>query len=162
MKKLIIMISWFVVGMSLSSCATVFNSGSQTILAKSSNDKPIEVVINTSNGTYSTKLPTTIVSEPNSFTKVSIEVKDACYEPITIMAGRSITPSYWVNILNYGVGYLVDYLTGTMWKYHNTILVPVTDKPDRPASCKDRISLLQKQFSFYHGILKVPISEKVG
>lgn len=149
MKKLIIIICWFVMGMTLSNCATIFNSGSQTILAQSDNNKPVEVVINTKSGTYSTKLPTTIVSEPDSFVKVSVEVKDECYEPIEVIAGRGITPSYWVNILVFWPGLFVDYLTGTMWKYHNNILVPVTDKSNRPDSCKEKISMLNKRFFFY-------------
>jgi hypothetical protein len=115
------------------SCATMFNSGSQTIRAiPTENVEGVPVIITTPDGSYESNLPTTIVASPSTFTNVTIEVKDSqCYESRTVKVRSSITPSFWANILIYP-GFLIDPFTGAMWKYDNTVSVPLTMK----STCK--------------------------
>lgn len=109
------------------SCATVFNGGSQTILANPSNvnDEGAVVNVTTTSGAYRTKLPSTIVASPSTFSDVTIKVNDKCYESTEVVVGKSITPSYWVNILIWP-GLIIDALDGYMWKYDSQVMVPTT------------------------------------
>ena len=111
----------------LCSCATVFNGGSQTILANPSNvnDEGVVVNVTTTSGAYRTKLPATIVASPSTFSDVSIKVSDKCYEGTEIKVNKSVTPSYWVNILIWP-GLIIDALDGYMWKYDSQTMVPTT------------------------------------
>lgn len=137
MKQLRLAVLLSAVGILFSGCGTMFNSGSQSIRAVSTNDKEIKVNITTPSGSYTSKLPTTIVAEPSTFRGVSIQVQDDCYESTQLEVNKSIAGSYWANIFNYGLGFLIDPLTGAMWKYNNLVAIPVTDKRDKPASCKN-------------------------
>jgi hypothetical protein len=83
-----------------SSCATMFNSGSQTVQARSSQGKEgVAVDVVGSSGSYSAKLPLTIVEAPSTFAHLEIKVSDPCYNANQTRVSRSITPSYWANIL---------------------------------------------------------------
>jgi hypothetical protein len=130
MKKLSMLCFCFL----LAGCSTMFNSGSQTIQVTTTTGKEVSVNVTTSSGSYATKLPTTIVAEPATFQDVSVQVNDDCYDPVQINVSKRITLSYWVNILN-GWGFLIDPLTGAMWKYNNHVSVPVSKKKDAPAKC---------------------------
>src|SRR4051812_49294725 len=95
-------------------CASVFNAGSQSIVANASGDKEnIKIEVTTPNGSYRSQLPTTIVTSPSSFTPTIITVKDKCFEQTQINVGKSITPSFWVNFLFgffFPVGMGIDFL----------------------------------------------------
>ena len=111
------------------SCSTVFNGGSQSIIANGAGDaENVSVYVKTPNGAYKSKLPTTIVTTPSSFNETTITVKDKCYEETEMKVGKSITPSFWVNILwGYGlpVAAGIDFLDGTMWKMDQQVVVPL-------------------------------------
>lgn len=111
------------------SCATMFNNGSQSIVATgSSKEEKIPVVVTTPDGSYEAELPTTIVTSPSTFQDVTIEVKETkCTQARTIKVKKQITPSYWANILNVW-GLAIDPFTGAMWKYDNRVSVPVVSK----------------------------------
>ena len=110
----------------LGGCSTMFNSGSQTIVATTTNGKEVKVKITTPSGSYLGKIPSTIVAEPSSFHNVSIEVIDDCYDKSAVFVNSRVTPSYWANLLNY-IGLFIDPLTGAMWKYDNQVTVQVTE-----------------------------------
>jgi hypothetical protein len=82
------------------------------------------------------KLPTTIIAEPSTFKGVGIQIMDDCYDPSVMEVNKGVTPSFWANVFNFGSGFLIDALTGSMWKYSNQVSVPVTEKHDKPANCK--------------------------
>ncbi len=112
------------------SCSTIFNSGSQSFIAKTSSDREgVMVEITTPDGSYRTKLPTTVVATPSSFRGIKIDVVDNCFNSTSYEVKKSITPSFWANIL-WGVGSLVampiDYLDGYMWKFDRMTVVPVS------------------------------------
>jgi len=123
MKKivsLIVVMSFFVL-----SCASIYNSGSQTILAKSADNKEgVDVEITTSTGAYAAKLPAIIVAE-SSYKGIEIKLTDKCYEPTVLNVNKNIAPSFWANfLLLYGfpIGMLIDAGTGKMWKYDNNVM----------------------------------------
>ena len=111
----------------LSSCATMFNNGTQSFRVMAKSDKKVNVTITTPDGTYDAKLPTTIVTSPSTFSKVKVTVNDKCYRPTTTLVKESITLSYWANLLN-GYGFLIDPLTGAMWKYSAQTLIHTSKK----------------------------------
>lgn len=126
MKKLLILSSLLAV----CSCATVFNGGSQSVIANASGDvENVAVEIKTPNGAYRSKLPTTLVTSPSSFNNTTITVKDKCYEETQLQVGKSITPSFWANILWVyfaPVGMIIDFVDGSMWKIDTQTIVPVS------------------------------------
>ncbi|MBF0349974.1 MAG: hypothetical protein HQM11_03030 [SAR324 cluster bacterium] len=119
--------------MMLSSCSTMFNSGSQTIIARSTDgSEGIKVEVSSSTGSYPTKLPATLAAEP-SHSGVSIRVVDQCYDSTIVTVNQSITPSFWANFLwisGFWLGMGVDAVTGKLWKYDNNVAVPVNKKAE--------------------------------
>lgn len=113
----------------LTSCSTIFNSGSQTVLAvpSSMGDEGVVVDITSSSGSYRTRMPATIVTSPSTFRDLSITVSDRCYEGYTSIVKKNVAPSYWANVLN-GWGFIIDPLTGYMWKYDSQVMVPLSKK----------------------------------
>lgn len=114
-----------------SGCASIYNAGGQTILARSGDNKEnIAVEITTPSGAYTAKLPTTIVAE-SAHSGVQIRVTDKCYDNSLTNVNTSVTPSFWGNFLTlylFPVGMLIDGATGKMWKYDNNTLVHTTYK----------------------------------
>lgn len=117
---------------SLQSWATIFNSGSQTMIA--SNPDGIEgVIVNitTPSGSYRSKIPSTIVSSPSSFRNTVIKVNDKCYEPTEVIVNKSLSPSFFANILWLHLSPIaasIDYLTGSIWKMDSNVAVPLNKK----------------------------------
>jgi hypothetical protein len=112
---------------SIASCATMFNGGSQTIIVNPTNpdDNP-KVKITTSDGSYMAKLPATVSSSPSTFNEVIIDVQDECYQPLSVRVGKTITASYWANIFNI-YGFFIDPLSGAMWKLDSQVAVPAQE-----------------------------------
>lgn len=111
------------------SCATIFNGGSQAIVANASGDEEnVAVQVVTPNGAYKSRLPSTIVTTPSTFNETQVFVKDKCYEETTMTVGKSVTPSFWVNFLwgfGFPVAMLIDCLDGYMWKVDQQVVVPL-------------------------------------
>lgn len=123
------------VALLVSSCASMFNDSRMSIVANPSNGEDgIKVEVITAEGAYFTKLPATIVTEPSN-EGIKIRVVDKCYDPTEKEVEKSITGSYWVNILNYGIGFLIDWGTGAMWEYPKSTQVIVNQKQE----CMDKI-----------------------
>lgn len=117
--------------MMLFGCSTIFNSGSQTIIARSTDgSEGIKVEVTSPSGSYPTKLPATLAAEPAN-SGVSIRVVDQCYDTTSVEVNKNITPSFWANILWGGAFWLgmgIDAITGKLWKYDNNVMVPVNKK----------------------------------
>ena len=130
MKKILFSKLFFIISLvALQSCATVFNSGSQSVIANASGDaENVSIYVKTPSGAYKSKLPTTIVTSPSSFNDTTVTIKDKCYEETPIKIGKSITPSFWANFLFFvwfPVGMGIDYLDGNMWKMDQQVIVPL-------------------------------------
>jgi hypothetical protein len=114
------------------SCASIFNSGSQSVIVNGSGDREgVSVNVKTPSGSYRSKMPSTIVTTPSSFNDTAVTVTDKCYEGTEIKVGKSITPSFWANLLwglSFPVAMGIDYLTGNMWKMDQQVVVPLNKK----------------------------------
>lgn len=100
------------------SCATMYNSGNQSMQVVASDGGTHKVNISTPDGSYTTNLPTTITAPPSTFKDVEIKVDGSkCINPTSSVVRKSITPSFWANVFNGGWGFLLDPVTGAMWKY---------------------------------------------
>ncbi len=121
-------------------CSTVFNGGSQSLVANSAEgEENIAITVTTPNGSYKSKLPTTIVTSPSSFNETQIAVSDNCYEETTMTVGKSVTPSFWANFLwglAFPIAMGVDYIDGHMWKMDQQVLVPVNKLDDKRCNKK--------------------------
>ena len=103
----------------LCSCATMFNSGNQSMQVVASDGEKHKVSIETPSGSYAAEIPTTITASPSTFKNVEVRIASSdCYNPTSLIIGSSITASYWANIFNF-YGLLLDPLTGAMWKYNS-------------------------------------------
>ena len=112
------------------SCSTIFNGGSQSVIVNGSGDmENISINVATPSGSYKSKLPTTIVTSPSSFKDTTITVKDKCYEATEMKVGKSVTSSFWANLLLLPFGTPIamgiDYLSGNMWKMDQQVVVPL-------------------------------------
>ena len=115
-------------GLLLSACATMFADREQTINLNPSQQEGdgVQVVVSSSSGTQRVQLPAT-VNVRSGEDRVIIRLQDDRYELTEVNVGRSIRGVYWVNILN-GWGFLIDYLTGAMWRYDDLVVVPTDPK----------------------------------
>ncbi len=111
----------------MTACATVNNQGSQTIIAKAAGRQSgVQVEVITKDGSYLGSLPSTVVGR-SSWAGIEIRVVDPCYEPSTFEVPRSLTRSFWANLV-FVYGFLIDPLTGYIWNYDDRIEVPVKRK----------------------------------
>jgi hypothetical protein len=114
----------------------MFNNGSQSMMLNASDgSQGIKVNVAGPSGSYPTTLPATIVSSRSSFTDLSVTVADKCYDYTSTTVSKSITPSYWANILNI-YGFVIDWATGAMWNYNNNTSVIVNKKD----SCSSKVA----------------------
>ncbi len=115
-------------GLLLSACATMFADRDQTITLNPSQEagNGAEVLVTSSSGTQRVQLPATI-NVQGAEDRVVVRVQDERYEPAESRVGRSVRGVYWVNILN-GWGFLIDYLTGAMWRHEGIVYVPTDPK----------------------------------
>ena len=91
----------------------------------------VVVNITTPSGSYRSKIPSTIVTSPSSFRNTIIRVNDKCYESTEVIVGKSLTPSFFANILWFyasPIAGAIDYLSGSMWKMDSNVAVPLNKK----------------------------------
>ena len=112
--------------LSICSCSTMFNSGTQSIsVVAAEGEEGIAIEVKTPDGVYKSKLPATVITSPSTFNPTEIRVSDKCYEGTIVQINRSVAPSFYANIFNYGVGFIIDPLTGAMWKLNSHTIVPL-------------------------------------
>ena len=121
MKKIIILLA---IAVLFSSCALMFNGGSQAIRIQGKEDT--KVLITGPSGSYEDKLPTTVVVK-SSYTPVEIKVIDDRYQTTSNTVNKSVTLSFFANIFN-GFGFIVDAVSGSFWNYDDITDVRVVDK----------------------------------
>ena len=107
----------------LSGCATIFNGGNQNIHLSAPDNKQVKVVVSNAGNQYERVLPSTIIAV-HDMDSVSIMVKGAGYRDAIYVVPKSITPSFWVNVL-FWPGFLLDLATGNMWKYPTNYTIPL-------------------------------------
>jgi hypothetical protein len=107
----------------------MFNSRPQRIEVWPVNARFARVRINTPELTYEATIPATITTSSSTFKHVTIEVIDECFEGTIHTVSRGVTPSYIANAFNY-YGFVIDALTGSMWKYERVTPVPLSRKDE--------------------------------
>ena len=118
-KCLVVLIS-----LSFFSCSLMFNGGSQAI--RITGKEGTKVAITTPSGSYEDKLPATVVAK-SSYSGITAKVIDDRYNTTTAIVDKSITLSFWANILN-GWGFIIDAVTGSFWNYDDVTNVIVVEK----------------------------------
>lgn len=116
-----------------SACASIFNQSRQSVYVDS-DPKGAEVKSN--------KLPRAATTPTSfSFSKggdVSVTMSKDGYVDQAIVVNRSVTPSFWANLLwGYGfpIGMLIDAASGSMWNYDENVYAKLETKKT-PAETK--------------------------
>jgi hypothetical protein len=136
----IFLIAWLVLSGLLAGCATLFNSGSQVVsvtmdpLPAHPEIQAVAIEVATADGTYRATAPTNIVSTPSTSRNLTIRIIERCFQEDMTVVNRTVTASYWANIFNFW-GFLIDPLTGAMWRLDNRVQLHPTPKPDF-AACR--------------------------
>jgi len=113
----------------LSGCSTFFNLGRQEILILPSDSAAInkKIYITVQETKQEATLPIRYqVDSLNAH--INVTFVNECWASSTVRIERSITPSYWANILT-GFGFIWDGVFGTLWKYPSTIVIPTERLP---------------------------------
>jgi len=91
-------------------------------------------------------MPPQTVTAPTQFVvpknagNLRITVVDECYSGEEVVHPRKVTTGFWFNIIGF-TGILgplssaTDGVTGEMWTYEKTVVVPVAKNPNAPATC---------------------------
>ena len=112
----------------LSGCATIFNGGNQEVRLSTPGNKQVKVMVTNAGNNYERVLPSTI-SAVHDMDSVSVMVKGGDYRNAVYVVPKSITPSFWINIL-FWPGFFLDLATGDMWKYPKDYTLPLHDYSD--------------------------------
>lgn len=108
-------------------CATLNNQGSQTLIAKAKDQSAgVKIEVITAEGSYLSSLPSTIVGR-SSWAGIEIKVVDPCYDQTTFEVPKSLTRSFWANLV-FVYGFLIDPVTGYLFDYDDRVEVPVKRK----------------------------------
>ncbi len=110
-------------------CSTLVNSSPQDINLKTQKGfENVKVEIVGPNGSYVTRIPTTIKAV-SSYSGVTIKVSDDCYDTASFEVNKEITKSFWVNILLWP-SFAVDLITGKYWRYDKEMSIPLNLKDE--------------------------------
>ena len=116
-----------------SSCASMYNGDKQTMIIRSADGTSgVKVKVTVPTGAYIASLPATVLAESDN-KGVRVKVIDPCYVSTETEVERSVTASYWSNVFNvwlWGLGFWLDYLTGSMWEYESDTILNLSRKPD--------------------------------
>ena len=111
----------------LTSCATLFSGTSKIVNVIPSDSSVDKVNIEIRNGelVQNTAIPS-ITTLKTKNQPVIITVKDKCYRQTTMVSNARINPIFLGNVITGGVfGTTTDAVSGALWTYDDTIVVPV-------------------------------------
>lgn len=97
-----------------SACATVMSEQTQPVAINSSPEGAAIVV----NGVAQWTTPHVLQLDAENPPEMTIRLDG--YEPVAVRlmnAKAGIDPWFWGNIFNYGIGAVIDWQTGAMWKW---------------------------------------------
>ncbi len=124
MKKSLIAITL----LCLTGCSTMFNGTSQTIQASTASFKNSDILVTLPTTQYVKPLPSELNIPPlESKLPITITPIGDCIKPIKVAVHKELANSYWLNALN-GIGFFIDYATGAMWQYPESVKVGVYRK----------------------------------
>lgn len=122
----------------LTGCATIFNSGSQTVDVRAEPPPPaggaIAVAVRAPGSNFKTTIPGQVRARPSTFSDLIVTIDDPCFSAQPYEIESSIAWSYWANAiwLPFGIlggigviGFALDPITGSMWNYEENATIPV-------------------------------------
>lgn len=127
-----------VVALLSTGCATLFHSSAQTVAVnawESEKGEPVaaRVMVNTPSSAYSAVTPFIVGASPSLFHSLTLAVDDPCYDKFEYGVDTSIAPIYFLNIFTlpaFGIGFGIDFLTGSMFDYESRVTLPVQPRND--------------------------------
>jgi hypothetical protein len=124
MKKVLCFIT--IVG--LTGCSTILNGTNQKISVTSTNHDSENIKVTSSNIEYIETLPATLHAHPGDRkAPITISTIGNCINHSQIILRTKLADSYWLNAFN-GIGFFIDYATGSMWQYPETAQIEVRRK----------------------------------
>ena len=72
--------------------------------------------------------PTAYLVYKGPLKDINVRIEKEGYVSQEAVLSKRVTPSYWINILN-GWGFLVDFVTGAMWNYQDTVYMKLEPIP---------------------------------
>ena len=103
----------------------MFNGSSQTLRLEGERD--VKVLITTPSGSYEDELPATVVAK-SSYSGVQVKVIDEKYNSTSQIVDKSIALSFFANIFNGFVGFIIDGATGSFWNYDDVTQITAVKK----------------------------------
>jgi len=111
--------------LAISGCSTMFNDSEQNVRLNSYGNHNVPVSVLTPSGTYKDVTPTIINIQPGARSSdYIVQVDEPCYGVTKVVVKKELAASYWLNSLNL-VGFFIDFATGAMWNYEETVMVPI-------------------------------------
>ena len=145
-------IKFLLLGILSTSCATILNSGTQEVHLQPSNSKLNPLVrIESNNHNSTTRLPYTL-NVKSSHQNIKVTVVDPEYEEASVSSNKSITTSFYMNVLllPFGgiglLGFLIDVLTGNLYDYDDNLYVSSNLKKEIIAMRKNSDQMKGKSF----------------
>ena len=111
--------------LAVSGCSTMFNDSEQNVRLNSYGNHNVPISVLTPSGSYKDVTPTIINIQPGARSSdYIVQVDEPCYGEARVVVKKELATSYWLNSLNL-VGFFVDFATGAMWNYEETVMVPI-------------------------------------
>ena len=130
MKKTLLMLP--LAGLLLSGCASIMSGRTQTINVQSTSEDDVVIEVVSKSGVQKVKTPA-VISVKRSKESIQLTVKDKCFRRQSTSIDSGINMWFLGNIITGGLtGTSTDLITGAIWEYDETILVPA----EKNASCK--------------------------
>jgi len=124
----------------LCSCATIINNYPQEVTIDTDSEQPVAIQVSQNNDKlYTGNTPTKLKIKPASHKALNVRVIDPCYKSNAITVEESVKPIFWLNALNWGVGAIVDYSTGSMWRYESDVLLSAEHQDNLSETCQTRL-----------------------
>ncbi|MBR2140923.1 MAG: hypothetical protein IJ853_01030 [Rickettsiales bacterium] len=128
MRKLKYLVALFAV-LTLSNCASIIKGRYQQVNLVSNTGKEAKVDVISASGQQTVTLPA-IITVKRSGQSLSVSVKETqTVKPSTMVYSSKLEWFFLGNVVTGGViGSTTDALTGAMWRYDDTIVVPLNTK----------------------------------
>ncbi|MDR3163259.1 MAG: hypothetical protein LBT81_05330 [Helicobacteraceae bacterium] len=129
MRTNIFLVALSAVALGFSGCATLVGGGEQSVTLQTADGKQAEATVMSGSGSQIVTLPATIIVK-RANVPLSVNVK----ETGTTSGGSysqspKVNPWFFGNIITGGlIGSTTDAVTGSMWIYDDSVVVPVNRK----------------------------------
>ena len=118
----------------LGGCSTLMNGTDQVVTVDNYYNEPEKIKVFTPQMDYVDRMPTRVhISSGVSSGDYFVRLANDCADGQMIRVPKDVRASYWLNIFNV-VGFFVDYTTGAMWEYPETLHMPTS----RSQNCQNQ------------------------